>query len=189
MLAIFRSLSVYFLKNVCFIILNFLYFNFKRCWLFAVFGPAHAWVGMRIHGGTCGRSEVDFECPPQLLLQLIFFFLSHTMYFSWTSDLPFSLYWLASEPPNSAFLYSPPHYWGYRCTQSHLAFMWMFVRSSWLCGKPLTHQAASLASEFPYIGCFQILSLCAKKTCLEGQDWLCTSLALVPCFPSIKFVQ
>lgn len=118
-----------------------------------------------------------------------FFFLSYIMYFSWTSDLPFSLYWSASEPPNSAFLYSPPHYWGCRCTQSHLAFMRMFVRSSCLCGKPLTHQAASLAPEFPYIGCFQILSLCAKKTCLEGQDWLCTSLALVPCFPSIKFVR
>lgn len=130
-----------------------LYFNFKRCWLFAVFGSAHAWVGMRIHGGMCGRSEVDFECPPQLPLQLIFFFVPHNM-FSWTSDLPFSLYWLASEPPNFAFLYSPPHYWGYRCTQSHLTFMWMFIRSSCLCSKPLTHRAASLASEFPYIGCF-----------------------------------
>lgn len=152
-------------------------------------------LGLPMREWACVFMEARVEGQRLILSVLLncfsnsFFFLSHTMYFSWTSDLPFSLYWLASEPPNSAFLYSPPHYWGYRCTQSHLAFMWMFVRSSWLCGKPLTHQAASLASEFPYIGCFQILSLCAKKTCLEGQDWLCTSLALVPCFPSIKFVQ
>lgn len=74
MLAMFRSLSVYFLKNVCFIILNFLYFNFKRCWLFAVFGPAHAWVGMRIHGGLCGRSEVDLSVLLNCFSNPFFFF-------------------------------------------------------------------------------------------------------------------
>lgn len=141
MLAVFRGLSVYFLKNVCFIILNFISILKDAGYLLC--------LGLRMREWACVFMEACVEGQRLIwvsssIASPTHFFLSHTMYFSWTSDLPFSLYWLASEPPNSAFLYSPPHYWGYRCTQSHLAFMWMFVRSSCLCGKPLTHQATSL---------------------------------------------
>lgn len=102
MLSIFRSLSVYFLKNVCFIILNFLYFNFKRYWLFAVcLGlHIHEWA-LRIHGSMCGRPEVDFECPPQLLLQLTFY--PHTMYFPEPRASHFGYIGWPASPPEFCF--------------------------------------------------------------------------------------
>lgn len=145
MLAIFRSLSICFLKNVCFIVLNFISTLKDAGYLLC--------LGLHMREWACVFMEARVEGQRLILSVLLNCFSNSSPppnVFSWTSRLPFWLCWLANEPPNSAFLYPPPH----RCTQSHLAFMWMFIRSSRLCGKPLTHRDASLASEFPHIGCF-----------------------------------
>lgn len=78
-----------------------LYFNFKRCWLVAVFGPAHALVGMRIHG------EVDFECPPQLLLQLIFLFVCLTQCIFLNLRLAILAMFVGQQAPEFCFSLPP----------------------------------------------------------------------------------
>lgn len=75
-------------------------------------------------------------------------------------------------------LFSTPHHTD---VHSHIWLLCGCSSGPHACvGSPWPTETPLWPLNFLILAVFRVLSSCAKKTCLEGQDWLCTSLALGP---------